>query len=133
MLRQPEQRSRQVYTQALGFEDPAFPNHVCLLNKSLYGLKQAPRAWFQRFSTFVQTIGFTPSRSDYSLFVFNSDGKVAYLLLYVDDIVLTASYQNFLNHVISLLQHEFAMTDLGACEILVALQVMGGDLVGFTD
>ena len=109
--------------QPLGFEDSSLPNHVCLLNKSLYGLKQAPRAWFQRFSTFVQTIGFTPSRSDYSLFVYNADGHIAYLLLYVDDIVLTASSPTFLTHLISLLQHEFAMTDLGSLHHFLGIAV----------
>jgi histone deacetylase 1/2 len=32
--------------QPPGFVNPAFPNHVCKLDKSLYGLKQAPRAWY---------------------------------------------------------------------------------------
>jgi hypothetical protein len=54
--------------QPLGFEDASAPDHVCLLHKSLYGLKQAPRAWFQCFSTYIQTIGFTPSLTDTSLF-----------------------------------------------------------------
>jgi hypothetical protein len=31
-------------SQPLGYEDPAFPNHVCKLDKAIYGLKQAPRA-----------------------------------------------------------------------------------------
>ena len=39
--------------------------------------------------------------------------KTAYLLLYVDDIVLTASSQQLLERVISSLQQEFAMKDLG--------------------
>jgi hypothetical protein len=38
---------------------------------------------------------------------------VAYLLLCVDDIVLTTSSQFFLDHVISKLYTEFSMTDLG--------------------
>ena len=48
--------------------DPRFPTHVCVLNKALYGLKQAPRAWFQRFSSFLLTLGFSCSRTDTSLF-----------------------------------------------------------------
>jgi hypothetical protein len=109
--------------QPLGFEDSTLPTHVCLLQKSLYGLKQAPRAWFQRFSTFLQTIGFSPSRSDYSLFVYHSNNQVAYLLLYVDDIVLTASSSDFLHHIISLLQNEFSMTDLGSLHHFLGIAV----------
>ena len=95
--------------QPLGFEYSSYPDHVCILQKSLYGLKQAPRAWFQRFSTYAQDIGFTPSRSDTSLFTFHHNTDTAYLLLYVDDIILTASSQHFLDHIISLLRKEFSM------------------------
>jgi hypothetical protein len=100
--------------QPSGFEDPSNPNLVCLLKKSLYGLKKAPRAWFQRFATFIQTIGFSPSKSDTSLFIFQSSSHTAYLLLYIDDIVLTASSDSFLKHIITLLSKEFFMTDLGS-------------------
>jgi len=76
--------------QPPGFVDPA-ADHVCLLQKSLYGLKQVPRAWYQRFAGFVQCSGFTASVSDTSLFVYKEGADVVYLLLYIDDIILTAS------------------------------------------
>ena len=109
--------------QPLGFTDSSNPNHVCLLQKSRCGLKQAPWAWFQRFSTFIQTIGFAPSVSDSSLFVYHKNSNVAYLLLYVDDIVLTASSQTFLTHIISLLSSEFSMTDLGSLHHFLGIVV----------
>ena len=86
---------------------------VCRLNKSLYGLKQAPRAWYSRFATFLMTLGFTEAKSDTSLFIYRRGDETAYLLLYVDDIVLTASSQQLLQSVISSLQQKFAMKDLG--------------------
>ena len=64
---------------------------VCRLNKSLYGLKQAPRAWYSRFASYLLSLGFAEARSDTSLFIYHQGSDVAYLLLYVDDIVLTAS------------------------------------------
>ncbi|GJY72458.1 ribonuclease H-like domain-containing protein [Tanacetum coccineum] len=54
------------------------------------------------------------SKTDTSLFVFHRGPDVAYLLLYVDDIILTASSTTFLQRIISLLHGEFAMTDLGS-------------------
>ncbi|GKE90285.1 ribonuclease H-like domain-containing protein, partial [Tanacetum coccineum] len=63
--------------QPPGFRDSAHPDYECLLQQSLYGLKQAPRAWFQRKGT-----------------------DTAYLLLYVDDIVLTASSEILLQQII---------------------------------
>jgi uncharacterized protein YraI len=44
-------------------------------------LKQAPHAWYQRFATYLATLGF--HASDTSLFVLRSGGNTAYLLLYV--------------------------------------------------
>ena len=82
---------------------------VCRLNKSLYGLKQAPRAWFSRFATYLHSLGFVGVKSDTSLFVFQRGSDTAYLLLYVDDIVLTASSPALLCRIIS----EFSRKDLG--------------------
>jgi hypothetical protein len=109
--------------QPPGFDDPAAPDHVCLLRKSLYGLKQAPRAWHQRFSSFVQRSGFTTSASDTSLFVYKEGADIAYLLLYVDDIILTNSSTRLLRRLTELLHSEFAMTDLGDLHHFLGISV----------
>jgi hypothetical protein len=80
-----------LYQQPTGFVDADRPDVVCLLDKSLYGLRQAPRAWFTRFATFITTLGFRVTWSNSSLFVLRRGSEIAYLLLYVDDIVLTRS------------------------------------------
>ena len=80
----------------------------------MYGLKQAPRAWYQRFASYIRQLGFVASVSDTSLFVYKEGPSIAYLLLYVDDIVLTASSSTLLQHIMGRLHSEFAMTDLGA-------------------
>jgi hypothetical protein len=100
------------YRQPTGFIDPTRPEHVYHLNRSLYGLKQAPRAWYQRFTSFVGTVGFTCSKSDTSLFVLHSPLGTAYLLLYVDDIVLAASSAVLLERIITALNSEFTMMDM---------------------
>lgn len=109
--------------QPPGFVDRTAPRHVCRLRKSLYGLKQAPRAWFQRFATFIMSRGFRSSVSDNSLFILSRGGHMAYLLLYVDDIVLTASSTALLRDIISELSHEFAMSDLGALHHFLGISV----------
>lgn len=95
------------------FRDSSRPDDVCLLQKSLYGLKQAPCAWFQRFAMFISRIGFVHSKCDSSLFIYRHGSHMAYLLLYVDDIVLTGSSIQLLSHIISLLSAEIYMSDLG--------------------
>jgi hypothetical protein len=99
--------------QPSGFVDSSCPDYVCRLNKSLYGLKQAPRAWHTRFASHLLSLGFVEAKSDTSLFTYHQGSHTAYLLLYVDDIVLTASSARFLQHIIVALQHKFAMTDMG--------------------
>nr|GEU28984.1 retrotransposon protein, putative, unclassified [Tanacetum cinerariifolium] len=109
------QLSEIVYMhQPPGFVDYIHPNYVCHLQRSLYGLKQALRAWFQQFASFITRISFQHSKTDMSLFVYHQGSDIAYLLLYVDDIVLTASSTALLQHIITLLYGEFAMTDLGS-------------------
>jgi hypothetical protein len=48
--------------------------HVCKLDKALYGLKQAPRAWYSRLSSNLQSLGFSASKADTSLFFYNKGG-----------------------------------------------------------
>jgi hypothetical protein len=84
------------------------------LRKSLYVLKQAPRAWYSRFTTYLMTLGFIEAKSDTSLFIFRHGLDTIYLLLYVDDIILTASSTELLRRTIFALQREFAMKDLGS-------------------
>jgi len=49
-------------------------------------------------------MGFTEAKSDTSLFIYRRDTETVYLLLYVDDIVLTASSQQLLHRVIAALK-----------------------------
>ena len=109
--------------QPPGFVDPAHPDHVCLLQRSLYGLKQAPRAWYQRFAAYLRQLGFSASASDTSLFVLQEGGATAYLLLYVNDIVLTASTLALLQRITERLHSEFAMTDLGDLHHFLGISV----------
>ena len=68
---------------------------VCKLRHSLFGLKQSPRAWFSRFSSVVQEFGMIRSTTDHSVFYHHTfTGQCIYLIVYVDDIVITGSDQN---------------------------------------
>jgi hypothetical protein len=77
----------------------------------LYGIKQAPRAWYNRFATNLTTLGLIEAKLDTSLFIFHCGSDTVYLLLSVDDIILTASSMELLHRTISALQREFTMKD----------------------
>jgi len=72
---------------------------------------------------FLLTLGFTETKSDTSLFIYRHGSETAYLLLYVDDIVLTASSQPLLQRIIMSLQQEFAMKDLGVLHHFLGVTV----------
>ena len=62
---------------------------VCRLKKALYGLKQSPRAWFAKFARAMKEMNYYQSNGDNTLFMkHGSTGKVAILIVYVDDILL---------------------------------------------
>ena len=109
--------------QPPGFVDPHHFSHVCLLQKSIYGLRQAPRAWFEKFSSHLLTVGFTASLADPSLFVYKSVSTVIYLLLYVDDIILTGSAPVAIQALIHDLAQAFELKDLGPLKYFLGLQV----------
>ena len=110
-------------SQPLGYVSSVYPDHVCLLNRALYGLKQAPRAWFDLLTTFLHKIIFQGSKSDYSMFVYSSSVGMAVLLLYVDDIIITASATTLLDDLIGSLKKEFQMTDLGTLYYFLGIEV----------
>jgi hypothetical protein len=116
--------SETVYcAQPSGFIDVSKPDHVCRLNKSLYGLKQAPRAWYSRFADHLLRLGFVGSRADPSLFIYHRNMESVYLLLYVDDIVLTASSEQLLRQTIMALEREFSLKDLGTLHYFLGVAV----------
>ena len=109
--------------QPSGFVDPQKPDHVCRLNKSLYGLKQAPRAWFQCFSSHLLTLGFVASKADSSLFIFMDASTIIYLLIYVDDILLTGNNESRIASFIASLSRLFSMKDLGALHYFLGMEI----------
>jgi hypothetical protein len=86
-------------------------------------LKQTPRAWFHQFSDFLLTIGFNSSQADSSLFVYSSAHEIIYLLLYVDDIIITGNNMSLIDTFIRKLRHEFSMKDLGTLNYFLGLEV----------
>nr|GFB95385.1 ribonuclease H-like domain-containing protein [Tanacetum cinerariifolium] len=68
--------------------------------------------------------GFYHSRCDTSLFIYQQGSQVAYLLIYVDDIILTASSTALLQQIITSLHQEFDMTDMGALNYFLGIFAM---------
>uniref|UniRef100_A0A2N9IRZ5 Reverse transcriptase Ty1/copia-type domain-containing protein n=1 Tax=Fagus sylvatica TaxID=28930 RepID=A0A2N9IRZ5_FAGSY len=110
--------------QPPGYSHPSFPHHVCNLKKALYGLKQAPRAWFSRLSTRLVELGFHGSLSDTSLFIYKSSIYTMFILIYVDDIIITSSSSLAIDNLLSSLQHDFAVKNLGSLHYFLGIEVI---------
>ncbi|KAJ0946635.1 putative RNA-directed DNA polymerase [Helianthus annuus] len=117
--------------QPQGFVDPQKLDYVCLLHKSLYGLKQAPRAWFNRLTMALHSLGFKGSKTDPSLFIYSSKGTLLYMLVYVDDIILTGNNPSLIDQVIHSLGTTFAIQDLGSLSYFLGVEVVhqGSNLI----
>ncbi|XP_016699788.1 uncharacterized protein [Gossypium hirsutum] len=112
-------------------QPPSFENFndngtqlVCKLKKAIYGLRQAPRVWFNTFHSFlIGKLGFQPSKTDSSLFVWLSSCSKLYLMAYVDDIVITGSSPSEISNVVQQLHAEFFLKDLGNLNFFLGIEV----------
>jgi hypothetical protein len=79
--------------------------------------------WYNRFASYLLSLGFVEAKSDTSLFIFHQGSDTVYLLLYVDDIVHTTLSTELLQRSISALQREFSMKDLGHLHHFLGISV----------
>nr|KAJ0196743.1 hypothetical protein LSAT_V11C700360620 [Lactuca sativa] len=98
-------------------------NKVCKLLKSLYGLKQAPRKWNEKLSNSLISFGFKQSYNDYSMFVKVSGKLIVFLLVYVDDIIVTGNCESEITKVKEFLKSQFLINNLGKLKSFLDIEV----------
>ena len=96
---------------------------MCLLKKVFYGLKQVPRYWFDRFNMHILHLDFICSKTDSSLFTLQAHKGLIFLLLYVDDIIITGSNPSHVSFLVRQLGKEFSMKDLGLLHFFLGIKV----------
>jgi hypothetical protein len=110
--------------QPEGFIVEGKEDHFCQLRRSLYGLKQSPRHWYKHFDSFMVGHGYTRSNHDSCVYYMQlSDGSFVYLLLYVDDMLITAKNMLEIKRFKSLLSDGFEMKDLGAAKKILGMEI----------
>ena len=109
-------------SQLEGFISSRYPSHVCRLKKSLYGLKQAPRAWYTKLQGALQSWGFSRTVTDVSLFIKRTSTFVIFILVYVNDILITGSDSAALQACIHDLDAHFALKTLGSVNYFLGFE-----------
>src|SRR3954471_32060 len=106
-----------------GFVDPENASKVCKLQKSIYGLKQASRSWNIRFKEVVKSFGFIENENKPCVFNKFSGSSIVFLILYVDDILLSGNDIPMLEVVKDSLKNSFAMKDLGEADYILGIRI----------
>ena len=99
------------------------PDLACKLNKALYGLKQASRAWHRTLKTEIESMGFKESTADPGLFI-KPSSPPAYLLIYVDDILVITNNTYMLNSVKNQISTAFETRDLGPATFFLGIDII---------
>jgi len=112
--------------QPAGFEIQGKEDKVYLLKKALYGLKQAPRAWYGRIDDYLTGVGFQKSLSEATLYVKSINNDVIIISLYVDDLLVTGSNTEQVEHFKLNMMEVFEMTDLGLMSFFLGMEILQG-------
>eukprot|EP00253_Pinus_taeda_P017646 PITA_17646 len=111
-------------SQPEGFAVKGHEHKVCKLVKSLYGLKQAPRAWYEKLTDHLLKLNFNHfDLDDATLFVKKVGKTVVYLVVYVDDLLMTGNNESYIASIKKELGKSFEMTDLGYVHYYLGIEV----------
>ena len=99
--------------QPEGFIDPKGANKVCKIQQSIYGLVQASRSWNIRFDEMIKAFGFMQTYGEACVYNKVSGSSIAFIILYVDDILLMGNDIELLESIKAYLNKCFSMKDLG--------------------
>ena len=97
--------------QPPGFLDKDNPTHVCRLRELIYGLKQAPRSWYLSLRQHLLATGFANSTADASLFVHRHGQTITYVLVNVDDKLVTGNNPLVVDKVLHSFAERFSIKD----------------------
>ena len=89
----------------------------------MYGLKQAPHAWFEKLYSALLDLGFTTAKSDQSLFIRFTSQHITFVLFMFDDILVIGKDSQVIRALISQLNWQFALKDLGELDYFLGIQV----------
>ena len=109
--------------QPKGFEVKRQEEKVYLLKKALYGFKQALKAWYNRIDEYLHKLGFVKSPSEARLYVKETDANLIIVSVYVDDLLVTGSYEKLIEEFKAEMLNVFKKTNLGLMSYFLGMEV----------
>ena len=110
--------------QPEGFIKKGQEQKICKLQKSIYGLKQASRSWNIKFDTRIKSYDFEQNVDEPCVYKKVVDSIVAFLVLYIDDILLIGNDVGYLTNIKKWLAMQFQMKDLGDAQYVLGIQIV---------
>lgn len=111
----------EVYTSKPHDFEQEDPSVVYWLHKALYGLKKSPKVWYEKLTQTLVNFDFTHSKCDHSLFVYSYQGITLYVLVCVDDNLITDSCSTLVHKLIDSLHATFSLNKLGSPEYFLGI------------
>ncbi|KAH9725006.1 Integrase catalytic domain-containing protein [Citrus sinensis] len=108
--------------QSDGFIQKGQEHMVYKLQRSIYGLKQASRSWNIRFDQAIKSFRFIQNIDEPCVYKKIQEKSVAFLILYVDDILLIGNDIGVLTTIKSWLAKQFDMKDLGEASYILGIK-----------
>ena len=105
-----------------GFHDN--PKVVWHLLHALYGLKQVSKAWYDTLWKTFESLGFTRSEANHSLFHKDEDGDLLVVAVYVDEKLIFSKNLDAIKHLKSQMSDHFEITDLGEAWWILGMEVI---------
>ena len=112
-----KQRAKKMLQQIEG------GHNVCKLKRALYGLRQAGRKWYETLSLKLEEIGLHATKRESCMFHAKRNGNLLLLVVYVDDLLIASSDNNWIDEVKSKLTESFDLKDLGMAKYCLGLEI----------
>ncbi|KIN99148.1 hypothetical protein M404DRAFT_30611 [Pisolithus tinctorius Marx 270] len=112
----------EIYLHPPGFRDSS--DVVWHLYHALYGLKQAPKAWYNRLREVFESLGFTCSDADHSLFYKDKNGILIIVAVYVDNKLILSKSCKAIDCLKVQLSAEYDLSDLGKAQWILSMEII---------
>lgn len=105
------------------FQVPQKTNWVCRMKKALYGLRQSARCWWLEVDKTFENLGFQRCKHLLGIYVNTIQGFKAFILLYVDDILIACRNQEAYNEIRDGIARRYKIKELGEATSFLNIKV----------